>query len=70
MDLIIIFATVINYKNTTIMGRLEINKEDLKKQFGALLPQKVIDAIGRTSCKRIAEEAVLKVYEKETKKKK
>ena len=51
-------------------GRAEIDPENKKQQYGALLPKKVVDLIGRRECKKISEEAVLKVYEKETKKKK
>ena len=38
--------------------------EDKKAVFGALVPNKVIDLIGRKQCKEIAENAVNKEYKR------
>jgi len=46
------------------MAKKELNHEDKKAVFGALLPNKVIDLVGRKKCKEIAENAVNKEYKK------
>jgi len=57
----IITTKHLNYKP---MAKKELNHEDKKAVFGALLPNKVIDLIGRKKCKEIAENAVNKEYKK------